>query len=72
MQKESFMTMFSKTVKAIAAGAILLGAVEANAAAANAKPLRVGPVQVHGALGTNGGPMLRASSTTTRKSSSGP
>ncbi|MBQ3720462.1 MAG: glycoside hydrolase family 5 protein [Fibrobacter sp.] len=46
--------MFSKTVKAIAAGAILLGAVEANAAAANAKPLRVGPVQVHGALGTNG------------------
>lgn len=48
------MTMFSKTVKAIAAGAILLGAVEANAAAANAKPLRVGPVQVHGALGTNG------------------
>lgn len=54
MQKESFMTMFSKTVKAIAAGAILLGAVEANAAAANAKPLRVGPVQVHGALGTSG------------------
>ena len=54
MQKESFMTMFSKTVKAIAAGAILLGAIEANAAAANAKPLRVGPVQVHGALGTNG------------------
>lgn len=48
------MTMFSKTVKAIAAGAILLGAVEANAAAANAKPLRVGPVQVHGALGTSG------------------
>jgi endoglucanase len=54
MQKESFMTMFSKTVKAIAAGAILLGAVEANAAAANAKPLRVGPVQVHGVLGTSG------------------
>ena len=48
------MTMFSKTVKAIAAGAILLGAVEANAAAANAKPLRIGPVQVHGALGTSG------------------
>lgn len=48
------MTMFSKTVKAIAAGAILLGAVEANAAAANAKPLRVGPVQVHGVLGTSG------------------
>ena len=58
MQKESFMTMFSKTVKAIAAGAILLGAVEANAAAANAKPLRVGPVQVHGALGTNGGKIV--------------
>jgi endoglucanase len=54
MQKESFMTMFSKTVKAIAAGAILLGAVEANAAAANAKPLRIGPVQVHGVLGTSG------------------
>jgi endoglucanase len=54
MQKESFMTMFSKTVKAIAAGAILLGGVEANAAAANAKPLRVGPVQVHGVLGTSG------------------
>ncbi|MBQ9224788.1 MAG: glycoside hydrolase family 5 protein [Fibrobacter sp.] len=52
------MTMFSKTVKAIAAGAILLGAVEANAAAANAKPLRVGPVQVHGALGTNGGKIV--------------
>lgn len=48
------MTMFSKTVKAIAAGAILLGAVEANAAAANAKPLRIGPVQVHGVLGTSG------------------
>ena len=48
------MTMFSKTVKAIAAGAILLGGVEANAAAANAKPLRVGPVQVHGVLGTSG------------------
>ena len=46
--------MFSKTVKAIAAGAILLGAVEANAAAANAKPLRVGPVQVHGVLETSG------------------
>lgn len=48
------MTMFSKTVKAIAAGAILLGAVEANAAAANAKPLRIGPVQVHGVLETSG------------------
>lgn len=48
------MTMFSKTIKAIAAGAILLGAIEANAAAANAKPLRIGPVQVHGALGTSG------------------
>lgn len=52
------MTMFSKTVKAIAAGAILLGAVEANAAAANAKPLRIGPVQVHGALGTDGGKIV--------------
>ena len=58
MQKESFMTMFSKTIKAIAAGAILLGAIEANAAAANAKPLRIGPVQVHGALGTDGGKIV--------------
>ncbi|MBR4784780.1 MAG: cellulase family glycosylhydrolase [Fibrobacter sp.] len=48
------MTRISKTIKALAAGALLLGAVEANAAASTAKPLRVGPVQVHGALGTNG------------------
>ena len=48
------MTRISKTIKALAASALLLGAVEANAAASTAKPLRVGPVQVHGALGTSG------------------
>ena len=48
------MTRISKTIKALAAGALLLSAVEANAAASTAKPLRIGPVQVHGALGTNG------------------
>ena len=48
------MTRISKTIKALAASALLLSAVEANAAASTAKPLRIGPVQVHGALGTNG------------------
>lgn len=48
------MTKLSKSIKALAASAILLGAVEANAAAATAKPLRVGPVQYYGALGTSG------------------
>jgi endoglucanase len=52
------MTIFSKSIKAIAAGALLLGAVEANAAASTAKPLRVGPVQVHGVLTTNGGKIV--------------
>jgi endoglucanase len=52
------MTIFSKTIKAIAAGALLLGAVEANAAASTAKPLRVGPVQVHGVLTTDGGKIV--------------
>ena len=48
------MTRISKTIKMLAASALFLGAVEANAAASTAKPLRVGPVQVHGALGTSG------------------
>ncbi len=52
------MTKLSKSIKALAAGAILLGAVEANAAAATAKPLRVGPVQNYGALGTSGGKIV--------------
>ena len=52
------MTIFSKSIKAIAACALLLGAIEANAAASTAKPLRVGPVQVHGALGTDGGKIV--------------
>ena len=52
------MTKLGNSIKALAVGAILLGAVEANAAAATAKPLRVGPVQVHGALGTNGGQIV--------------
>ena len=52
------MALFSKSIKAIAAGALLLGAVEANAAASTAKPMRVGPVQVHGVLGTDGGKIV--------------
>ena len=52
------MTRISNTIKALAASALLLGAVEANAAASTAKPLRIGPVQVHGALGTNGGKIV--------------
>jgi len=48
------MTKLSNSIKALAVGALLLGAVDANAAASTAKPLRVGPVQVHGALGTDG------------------
>ena len=52
------MTLFSKSIKAIAVGALLLGAVEANADASTAKPLRVGPVQNHGVLGANGGKIV--------------
>jgi endoglucanase len=52
------MTRISNTIKALAAGALLVGAMEANAAASTAKPLRIGPVQVHGALGTDGGKIV--------------
>ena len=52
------MTRISKTIKALAAGALILGAVEANAAASTAKPLRVGPVQVHGVLTTSGNKII--------------
>lgn len=52
------MTRISKTIKALAASALLLGAVEANAAASTAKPLRVGPVQNFGALGTSGSKII--------------
>ena len=52
------MTIFSKSIKAIAASALLMGAVSANADALSAKPLRVGPVQNYGALGTNGGKIV--------------
>ena len=53
------MTIISKTVKALVAGALILGgAVEANAAASTAKPLRVGPVQNFGVLTTNGGKII--------------
>ena len=56
------MTRISKTIKALVAGAFLLGAVEANAAASTAKPLRVGPVQVHGALNAKSGKIVGAKS----------
>lgn len=56
------MTRISKTFKALVAGAFLLGAVEANAAASTAKPLRVGPVQVHGALNAKSGKIVGAKS----------
>ena len=52
------MTRISKTIQALAASALLLGAVEANAAASTAKPLRVGPVQNFGALGTSGSKII--------------
>lgn len=56
------MTIFSKTVKAAILGsALLLGAIEANAAAATAKPLRVGPVQNYGMLGTSGNKVISQS-----------
>ena len=41
--------------------ALLFGAVEANASAATAKPLRVGPVQNYGALGTSGSKIISLS-----------
>ena len=52
------MTRISNTIKALAAGALLLGAINANADALKAKPLRIGPVQNLGALGTNGGKIV--------------
>lgn len=49
------MTFFSNSMKALVlGGTLLMGATLANASAATAKPLRVGPVQNYGALGTNG------------------
>ena len=52
------MTKLSKSIKAMAIGALFLGAVSANADALSAKPLRVGPVQVNGALGADNGKIV--------------
>ena len=63
MGKESFMTFFNKSMKAlILGGSLLMGTTLANASAATAKPLRVGPVQNYGTLGTSGNKIVSLSS----------
>lgn len=57
------MTFFSKSMKALVlGGSLLMGTTLANASAATAKPLRVGPVQNYGTLGTSGNKIVSLSS----------
>lgn len=56
------MTFFRNSMKALVlGGSLLLGTTLANASAATAKPLRVGPVQNYGVLGTNGNKVISLS-----------
>lgn len=56
------MTFFSKSMKALVlGGSLLLGFTQANASAATAKPMRVGPVQNYGVLGTSGNKIVSLS-----------
>ncbi len=56
------MTFFSKSMKAlILGGSLLFGFTQANASAATAKPMRVGPVQNYGVLGTSGNKIVSLS-----------
>lgn len=57
------MTFFSKSMKALVlGGSLLMGTTLANASAATAKPMRVGPVQNYGTLGTSGNKIVSLSS----------
>ncbi len=57
------MTFFSKSMKALVlGGSLLMGTTLANASAATAKPLRIGPVQNYGTLGTSGNKIISLSS----------
>lgn len=56
------MTFFSKSMKALVlGGTLLMGTTLANASAATAKPLRIGPVQNYGTLGTSGNKIISLS-----------